>query len=123
ACQESVIVATDVSIVSQSFAGFRMALSEICRLEFAKGQKKADLTQRRKEIFDQPAIPSFCLASSLILLGSQGGSHTKSTVASSTPSKVRIFDRASLAIIPPIPQPGAVSVIFTATRPSLTSTS
>ena len=38
-------------------------------------------------------MPSFCLASSLIMLGFQGGSQTRSTVASATPSKAIIFSR------------------------------
>ena len=36
-------------------------------------------------------MPNLCFASSAIMLGFQGGSQTKSTVASPTPSMARIF--------------------------------
>mgnify|MGYP003694495409 CR=1 FL=1 len=53
----------------------------------------------------------------------QGGSQTRSTVASPTPSSAIIFCFASAAIMVPMPQPGAVNVIFTATLSLLISTS
>src|SRR6266576_2937541 len=45
-----------------------------------------------------------------------GGSQTSWTSASSTPSIVKILLWASWAMAGPIPQPGAVNVIFTSTR-------
>src|SRR4030095_14328111 len=60
-------------------------------------------------------MPSRCFASSLIILGFHGGAQTRSTVASTTSSRANIRCLASAAIIVPMPQPGAVSVILTAT--------
>src|SRR5688500_15960479 len=60
-------------------------------------------------------IPSFIRPASLIMFWFHGGSQTSWTSASSTPSIVRILLCASCAIAGPIPQPGAVSVIFTST--------
>ena len=45
----------------------------------------------------------------------QGGSQTSWTSADATPGSARIRPRASAAIAGPMPQPGAVSVIFTVT--------
>src|SRR5207302_8419450 len=61
-------------------------------------------------------IPSFIRPASLIMFWFQGGSQTSCTSASSTPSIVKILLWASCAIAGPIPQPGAVNVIFTSTR-------
>ena len=60
-------------------------------------------------------MPSFIRPASLIMFWFHGGSQTSWTSASSTPSIVRILLCASCAIAGPIPQPGAVSVIFTST--------
>src|SRR5437763_15612437 len=60
-------------------------------------------------------IPSFIRPASLIMLWFHGGSHTSWTSASSTPSIDKILLWASCAIAGPIPQPGAVNVIFTST--------
>src|ERR1700751_291686 len=59
--------------------------------------------------------PSFILPASLIISWFQGGSHTRSTLASSTPGIAKIFNLASWAMAGPIPQPGAVKVILTST--------
>src|SRR6202030_2689652 len=61
-------------------------------------------------------MPSFIRPASLIMFWFQGGSQTSRTSASSTPSIDKILLCASCAIAGPIPQPGAVSVIFTSTR-------
>src|SRR4029077_11398472 len=60
-------------------------------------------------------IPSFIRPASLIMFWFHGGSQTNWTSASSTPSILRILLCASWAIAGPIPQPGAVKVIFTST--------
>ena len=59
--------------------------------------------------------PSFILPSSLTMSWFQGGSHTISTSAASTPSNASMRSLASMTRWGPIPQPGAVRVIFTAT--------
>src|SRR6266513_529879 len=60
-------------------------------------------------------MPSFIRPVSLIMFWFHGGSQTSCTSASSTPSMDKILLCASCAIAGPIPQPGAVSVIFTST--------
>src|SRR5438477_9776711 len=60
-------------------------------------------------------IPSFIRPASLIMFWFHGGSQTSCTSASSTPSILRILLCASCAMAGPIPQPGAVNVIFTST--------
>ena len=57
-------------------------------------------------------MPSFIRPASLIMFWFHGGSQTSCTSASSTPSMLRILLWASCAIAGPIPQPGAVRVIF-----------
>ena len=59
--------------------------------------------------------PSFIFPASEIIAWFHAGSHTSSTAASPTPGTLSIFARASAAIVGPMPQPGAVSVIFTFT--------
>src|SRR2546430_4057838 len=61
-------------------------------------------------------MPSFIRPASLIMSWFHGGSQTSCTSASSMPSMLRILLCASCAIAGPIPQPGAVKVIFTSTR-------
>jgi len=61
-------------------------------------------------------IPISRRAASLIISRFQGGSQTRSTSTSSTPGIVSSFSRASSAIVIPMPQPGAVSVIRTSSR-------
>src|ERR1043166_744434 len=77
-----------------------------------------DLYQR-PVTFQEPlvayTIPSFIRPASLIMFWFQGGSQTSWTSASSMPSIVRILLWASCAIAGPMPQPGAVRVIFTST--------
>src|SRR5688572_17847782 len=60
--------------------------------------------------------PSCRRAASLIMLWCQGGSQTTSTFASSTPSIINNLFCTSCASTGPMPQPGAVSVIFTSAR-------
>src|SRR5437763_715491 len=59
--------------------------------------------------------PSFIFPASLIIAWFHGGSHTSSTSASLTPGTLSTFDFASAAMVGPMPQPGAVRVIFTST--------
>ncbi len=61
-------------------------------------------------------MPSFCRPSSEIMCGVQGGSQTTRTLASFTSGIERSLSSASPAIAAPMPQPCAVSVIFTSTR-------
>src|SRR6266850_3573138 len=60
--------------------------------------------------------PSCSLAASVIMPWFQGGSHTNSTATSSTASSPSNLLCTSCASTGPMPQPGAVSVIFTSTR-------
>jgi signal transduction histidine kinase len=59
--------------------------------------------------------PRIFLPSGLIISALQGGSQTSATSAETTPGTARMRARASAAMAGPIPQPGAVSVIFTVT--------
>ena len=61
------------------------------------------------------SIPSTFRPVSEIICGVHCGSHTMCTFADSTVGRVAIFERASSAMTGPMPQPGAVSVIFTST--------
>src|SRR5437588_9154946 len=72
------------------------------------------MRQMRFSSRDQ-TIPSFIRPASLIMFWFRGGSQTSWTSASSTPSMLRILLCASCATAGPMPQPGAVKVIFTST--------
>ncbi len=60
--------------------------------------------------------PSCSFAASVIMPGFQGGSKTTSTCTSPTPSTSSTRRRTSSASTGPMPQPGAVSVIWMSTR-------